>query len=140
MQMIFCLNFVIRSNVRTPAVSQRLPAPEVFRDHQRSLPEFGIWLERLPSTYIVALLCLNIHVLRFYLKFIYSGKATKFNKISILILPLVFSNVKTKGQLISVFKMEILSNFVGFSKNFFKAANLLLSQHQFFTSDSSRDS
>ena len=63
---IVCLSFDIRSNVRTPAISQRLPAPEVFRDHQRSLAEFGIWLERLPK-YIVALLCLNIHVLRFYL-------------------------------------------------------------------------
>ena len=49
------------------------------------------------------------------LKFIYSGKANKFNKISVLILTLVFSNVKTKGQLISEFKMEILSHFVGFS-------------------------
>ena len=59
------------------------------------------------------------------LKFIYSWEATKFDKISIL--TLVFCNVKTKGQLISEFKMEILSNFVGFSKNFFKATNLLLS-------------
>ena len=47
------------------------------------------------------------------LKFIYSWEATKFDKISIL--TLVFCNVKTKGQLISEFKMEILSNFVGFS-------------------------
>ena len=41
------------------------------------------------------------------LKSIYSGKATKFDKISVLILTLVFRNVKTK--------MEILSNFVAFS-------------------------